>query len=332
MKKYLCYPSAAILLLSISILMSSCGENKGPAAANAADAGAVAGDEGDDKALQEKMNPYVEGINNVSKPLNKGYNYYLNYVQAETGEPLIKSGDVYFMPVINNADAKLTAIENAAKTAPKATIDQYAADYIAKAKTALNLHNQLAAYYQAKEHLVDNRAKGLSLHKDYIMALADFKTTAQQVAAAYDAYYKAGTAKYIAKLEKKGDKIRVAANNVMNEAEKLQQDFYAAIPQKGPINITPELEAVMAQTSGLQNLITVYTTTEAGTAEADKKKFFRPGTSFSSFASYANTLMTDIRSVIAKLKKDPKTDIGYEYENIGRSYDQMIQEFNRNQF
>lgn len=332
MKKYPVYILTIALLMGISLCSTSCGDNKSSTDGKTGETGESTEDAGDDKALQAKMNPYVEAINEVSKPLNKGYSYYLNYVQAETGEPLNKAAGVYFMPEIKGADTKLTAMENAAKTEPKAAIDQYAAAYVTKAKEALNLHNQLAAYYQAKEHLVDNQAKGLALHKDYITALTDFKTTAQQVAEAYDKYYKDGTARYIAKLEKKGDKIRVAANHVMNEAEVLQKDFYAAIPSKGPITITPELEAVMAKTTGFQNLVATYNTTEQSTSDEEKKKFFRAGTSFSSFTSNANTLMTDIRSVIDKLKKDPKADIGYEYENIGRSYDRMIQEFNRNQF
>ncbi|MFD2921960.1 DUF3829 domain-containing protein [Terrimonas rubra] len=329
MKKYPAYILTIALLMGIMLFNTSCGNNKGTPDDKAA---AAADEAGDDKALQEKMSPYVEVINEVSKPLNKGYSYYLNYVQAETGEPLTKGAGVYFMPEIKNADAKLTAIENAAKAEPKADIDQYAAAYVTKAKEALNLHNQLAAYYQAKENLVDNHAKGLALHKDYIAALTDFKTTAQQVAAAYDKYYKEGNAKYIARLEQKGDKVRVAANLLMNEAEVLQSDFYAAIPAKGPITITPELEAVMTRTGEFQKLIAAFNTAEQSISEADKKKFFRAGTIFSFFSGKANTLLTQIRSVIDKLKQDPKADIGHEYESIGRSYDDMIQEFNRNQF
>lgn len=330
MKTYPLSLLAGIALTTTITVCTSCGENKG--APNTSNTEVSTGEETDDKALQAKMTPYVDAINTVSKPLNKGYSYYLGYVDAETGEQLNKSGGVYFLPEINDADTKLTAIENAAKQTPKADIDQYATAYVTKAKEALAIHNQLAAYYKAKEDLVDKRAKGIALHKDYITILTDFKATAKQVADAYDKYYKDGTAKYLAKLEKKGDKVRLAANHVMNEAEILKDDFYAAIPQKGPITITPELEAVMTKTTTLQNLITTYNTAEKSLTEEEKKKFFRAGTSFSFFSSSANSLLTDIRSVIDKVKKDAKANIDYEYKNVAQTYDNMISEFNRNQF
>lgn len=333
MKTYPFKITVATILFAAGITITSCGDNKAAAKDNTATAEVAETDEKDDKALQDKMNPYVDAINTVSKPINKGYSYYLKYVDAETGEQLNKNGSVYFLSEIQNLDGKLAAIEKASQTAPKADIDQYATPYVTKAKAALELHNQLAAYYNAKEDLMDKRAKGIALHKDYVTVLTDFKTTALQVSDAYDKYYKDGNAKYLAKLEKKGDVMRIAANHLMNEAEVLKDNFYAAFPEKGDVKFTPEFETVMTQTSKFQTLLSTYNTTQQGLSEQDKKRFFRAGTSFSSFASSAENLLIYIRTAIDKIKNgsDPNS-YDSQYKGVSEQYGNMIDEFNRNQF
>ncbi len=331
MKTYPLSLLAGIALAITITVFTSCGENKG--APNTAGTEVSADDEADDKAMQTKMTPYVDVINSVSKPINKGYAHYLKFADVETGEERKKGVSISFLSEIRNLDAKLAAVEKAAQTEPKADIDQYAAAYVTKAKAALALHNQLAAYYSAKENLMDNGAKGKALHKDYVAALTDFKATALQVADAYDKYYKDGNVKYLAKLQKKGDVIRLAANHLMNEAELIKDNFYSAIPNEGPVTATPELDAVMTQTSKFQELISAYNTAEQSTSEENKKKFFRAGTSFSSFGSDAKSLLTNIRSAIDKIKKGADANSwDYDYKGVAEEYEDMIEEFNRNQF
>ncbi|GEM_PF-2328787 len=331
MKTYPLSLLAGIALTTTITVFTACGENKG--APNAAGTEVSADDEDDDKAMQTKMTPYVDAINSVSKPINKGYSHYLKFADVETGEERKKGLTISFLSEIRDLDAKLAAVEKAAQTEPKADIDQYATAYVTKAKAALALHNQMAGYYGSNENLMDNGAKGKTLHKDYVAALTDFKVTANQIADACDKYYKDGNAKYLAKLQKKGDAIRLAGNHLMNEAELIKDNFYAAIPNEGTVTVTPELEAVMTQTSKFQELINTYNTADQNTPEQDKKKFFRAGTTFSSFASEAKSLLNYVRTTIDKIKKGQDArSWDYDYKGVGEEYEDMIEEFNRNQF
>ncbi len=310
------------LVLATSILLAaSCSNgNNSNTATNDIEASTI------NEEMKDKMNIYVDVINSISKDLNSGYTNYLKYVDETTGNHLGSS--IYFMPVISNSESKLAGIEKASKSSPKAPIDALAADYIAKAKTAIVLHNELSAYYGTKENLMDNNAKGSEKHTAYVTALKEFKTVSNSLFQAYDKYYKDGNAIYIASLEKKGDHIRVAANKLMNEAEVLQNEFYDAIPNNDSIVMNPALEGVMTKTSEFQTLIDNYQkAVNSISKDALHKQYLGVDGRVVDFGKKAIDMMTAIRTTISKIK-NKDTNISYDYKNVSNNYDDMIQNFN----
>ena len=310
-------------------LITSCGNGKISSETNN---GTEAVSEDNAKALQTKMNKYVEAVNKISTPLNRGYAYYLNYVNKETGAALNPAGGLYFQSPINGFDKVLADVELASKEQPSAAIDKIAFEYVSKAKTLIALHNELSSYYGTKENLADNNAKGLATHKTYISAVENFQPTAKALSDAYTHYYKEKNEAYISKLEKEGDKVRVAANRLMNEAEKFNDAFYAAIPKEGTVEMTPELEAVMQQSIELQSKLTAYTAAYKALTEEEKKYFFRDILSFNSLESDATGMLSDARTTIEYAKNKQSSGIDNYINGVGNKYSQMINSFNQNHF
>ena len=315
-------------LLCASLLIS-CGEGKNM---DGSTKGTEAISDSDGKALQTKMNKYVEAVNKVSSPLNKGYAYYLKYVNKETGAALNKAGGVYFQSQVNGFEKVLADVEQATKDKPAASIDKIGLEYVAKAKTLIALHNELSTYYDTKENLADNNAKGLAKHKIYIAAAEDFQLSAKALSDACTQYYKETNEAYISKLEKEGDRVRVAANRLMNEAEQFNNAFYAAIPKEGTIQMTPELEAVMQQSAQLQTKLSTYSTAYKSLTEEEKKRFFRMTPSFSSLESDATGMLSDARTALEYIKNKESSGIDSYINGVGDKYNQMINTFNQNHF
>ncbi len=306
-----------------TIACTSCGNSSTSANGEAAPAEETANDED----MQKKMNVYVDAINSVSKNLNGGLKFYLRYVDDTAA--LKPTDNPQFMQAIQDADAKLANIQKVSAENPKAEIDQYAADYVAKAKAALQLHNELANYYKTKENLTDQNAKGIAKHSAYVNTLKEFKIVADKMFATYDHYYKAGNAKYIAKLEKDGDHIRAAGNKLMNEAEAIEKAFYEATPSDQPLKMNEALESVMARTANLQKLIDTYNNAvNAIPKETFDKRFLGYAHNVRDFGNKATEFMTAVRTLIAYLKKDDSGSIDHYYKEVGSKYDDLIDKFN----
>lgn len=315
-------------LLCASLLISCGGDEKTAGTST----GTEAVSDTDSKALQEKMNKYVDAVNKVSSPLNKGYAYYLNYVNKETGVALNPAGGIYFQSPINGFEKVLADVEQATKDKPAASMDKIALDYVGKAKALIALHNELSTYYDTKENLADNNAKGLALHKNYISAAESFQPTAKAFSDAYAQYYKETNEAYISKLEKEGDRVRVAANRLMNEAEQFNTAFYAAIPREGTIQMTPELEAVMQKSVELQTKLSTYSTAYKSLTDEEKKRYFRLTPSFSSLESDATGMLSDARTALEYIKTEKTSGIDNYINGVGDKYSNMINTFNQNRF
>jgi len=319
---------ASIGLFS-SLIIASCGGNE----KSSDNTNSTETSENFVQERQTKMNKYVDAINKITSPLQKGYNFYLNYVNKETGEKLNPDGEVYFSILLEGSDKILSDLELASKESPAEPIDKFAVEYVKKAKALIVLHNELANYYRSKGNLVDNNAKGLAKHKPYITAAENFKVIAKSLSDSNKKYYKETNEAYIAKLEKEGDKVRVAANKLMNEAELFNDAFYDAIPLEGKVEMTSELESVLKKSIVLENKINAFTTAYKSITPEEEKKFFRSTAFFSSYESDANGLLTSARTCIANIKKaneDPSID---RYINeVGGKYSDMIQSFNTSGF
>ncbi len=186
------------------------------------DPSSASGGGGDDAQLSEKVDPYVDCINQVSPAVFNSRRYYLSWCDEKSG-PTGKERHVYGLHKLHSTERCKQGIDKAAGLKPSLPeIEKVAAAYKAAVVKLEPIAQKAYDYYHQKNYKDDKMAQGKQMHPELMAAFTAFEKADKDMRAKVAKVKDELQERQLASLEKQeGKKLRWHHVSVMIEAKKL---------------------------------------------------------------------------------------------------------------
>ncbi len=174
-----------------------------------------------DKNLNEKLNAYVGLINTVSENVDSSYGRYLMWTNRETG-PTGKERNIYGLYKLNAFETYLDRASKAKTLQPGNELDQYIDEYLSTYKELAPLVEEAYLYYDQKDYLDDQMAKGKELHPKLMAAFNKFFAVSDKLGENYETVDLAQHKKELEQYKAAGNELAYATTNALLTS----QDMY----------------------------------------------------------------------------------------------------------
>ncbi|MCC6643449.1 YiiG family protein [Candidatus Peregrinibacteria bacterium] len=171
--------------------------------------------------LNKKLNAYVGLLNNVSERVNDSYDRYLSWADYQNG-PTGQERNIYGLYELNDYSNDFEKADQALALQPEHELDKIVRDYIAAYKEVEPLNEEAYNYYDQKDYLDDNMAKGKELHPKLVAAFDKFQAASDQLSAEYEKVDLVQRKLELEEYKKSGAKLAYASTNTLLTA----QDMY----------------------------------------------------------------------------------------------------------
>lgn len=171
--------------------------------------------------LNKKLNAYVGLINYVSERINDSYDRYLSWADYDNG-PTGQERNIYGLYELNDNSHYFDEVNTALALKPEHELDQIVREYIEAYKVIEPLNEEAYNYYDQKDYLDDNMAKGKELHPKLIAAFDKFAEVSDKLNAEYEKVDLVQRKLELEEYKKSGAKLAYASTNTLLTA----QDMY----------------------------------------------------------------------------------------------------------
>lgn len=164
--------------------------------------------------LNEKLNAYVDLLNNVSDNVQSSYDRYAMWCDLKTG-PTGKEPNIYGLYQLNDHSRYFQEADRVSKLEPKIALDDIYLQYTQKYQVLKPLADKAYSYYDQKNYQDDNMAQGKSMHAGLVSAFDDFLTVADQLNTEYEKVDQVERKKELQAYKDSGRQVAYAATNVL---------------------------------------------------------------------------------------------------------------------
>lgn len=173
-----------------------------------------------DKNLNEKLNAYVGLINTVSENVDSTYGRYLLWADAKTG-PTGDERNIYGLYKLNDYDTYLDRAKKAKALQPANELDQYIDEYMSSYQELMPLIEEAYLYYDQKDYLDDDMAKGKALHPKLMAAFDKFFLVSDKLGVIYETVDLAQRKKELVQFKDAGNELAYATTNALLTSQDL---------------------------------------------------------------------------------------------------------------
>lgn len=296
-------PKSLALLFLLSIPLAGCDKlvaalNEGAQAAAAAADSKAGGPVTEDDKLGEKLDAYIDCINDFSRSVHDSGDRYLDWVDEKTG-PTGKETNVYGLYQIRETKTCVEGVAKAADLEPNDDALEAAGkkftDTLVAAETVMN---EAYKYYDEKNYQDDKWAKGKELHPKILAAVTEFDAADKALRALVAVQNDSLQERRLATIEKDMGK------NLMWHQEKMMI-LAKKIVEAGDVAVEPELALDLAK---FEPLVTEFEQeVDAAKKYADAhKEEYDSVTMYSSFLSDAEEYKKAAKELLRRKRDNNK--------------------------
>ncbi len=139
----------------------------------------------DTAIIDQKLNAYVELINNVNENVQSSFDRYSSWSDLETG-PTGKERNIYGLYQLNDYSTAFAEADRVVALQPAIPLDAIYLEYAQKYNTLKPLVEDAYTYYDQKNYKDDDMAAGRAQHEALVAAFKDFLAVADQLNSDYE--------------------------------------------------------------------------------------------------------------------------------------------------
>lgn len=291
-----------ILLLSTTLLFTSCGEKKEKKVDETGKtiATGVAESLFESATFIDKYNVYIDYGNSFHSKVNDSYTNYFDWADYEKGPKGAKRiGNVYEI-----SDYALKEVEEALTKEPEIKeIDPLMAVVAEKANTLNKLLSEASSYYKRQDYKDDDFAKGQSIHTDLVKAFEEYYAVYGTMYAEFEVLQDELTAYDTEKFKNNGELIKYNLITSLNASE-------------GILNIIGDLDGPELKNINMEKLDNQVLKFRASFDELEKlikdeeqvkKEYGNPATinyKLSNFIGYSEDMIREVRNLKERIEKN----------------------------